>query len=137
MCCLSHSSTRKKIKGYKIVARKPKGKIYFSMAMGFKYPSDGHIPIVKKQRSIYLEMAKDLISEDSGAYKTEMIGRTSVFIYFRDAQVQCYHWQNYVEKGYQLVVVQSEVSKDIMTGYYGVYKVAAGRHIHFIKEIKI
>jgi len=136
MCNLSGFTARKKIQGYKIVAKKLKGKVYFSIAMGFKYPSDGHIPVVKKQRSIYLEMAKDIILKSSGAYKYLMEGRTAIYIHLSDARTQCYHWKNYLKKGYKLVIVLSEVSKDVMIGSYGGSDVAAGRHIHFIEEVR-
>lgn len=134
MCDLSRPSAREKVGGFKIAARKPNGKRYFSISMGFKYPLDGHIPIAKKQNQIYTDFVTNIISKSNIAYRDHMVGRTTIFLYFHDAQNQYCYWKNRVREGYILVIVQSEVSVDVMLGSYGPHEVAAGRHIRFIGE---
>ncbi len=139
MCNLLTKSTEEKIEGFKIVAKKPKGKRYFSTAMGFQYPLDGHIPIVKKQCSITSDFIDNIISKTCTAYSDHMVGRTSVFLNYADAQEPCRRWDYYTKKEYKLVIVRCEVSIDVMEGTYMACvrecKVAAGRHINFIEEL--
>jgi len=142
MCELLTTSTEKKIEGFKIVARKPKGKRYFSIAMGFKYPLDGHIPIVRNQHRISLIFMDHITSKHSPAHRHHMLGRTSVYLNICDAWRR-YHVliQSSVRRGYKLVVVRAEVSGNIMEGYYTGRnvmdrKVAAGRNIRFIEEYR-
>jgi len=131
-----------KIEGYKIVAKKLKGKRYFSITIGFKYPLDGHIPIARKQHRICSNFVRDILSKTSRAYRENMTGRTAVFLSLVAAS-RGHHslvLGGYVKKGYKLVIVRSEVSVDVMEGTYftgfGNCKVAAGRHINFIEEIE-
>jgi len=136
MCDLSKFSARETIRGFKIVARKLKGKRYFSVAMGFKYPLDGHIPVVKKQRRISSRFLTNIISELSSAYRKNMIGRTSIYTNLADLR------EDYslvkrcdTEKGYEVVITRVEITRDIMLGSYAGTRVAAGRHISFIEEV--
>ena len=136
MCDLSKFSARETIRGFKIVARKLKGKRYFSVAMGFKYPLDGHIPVVKKQRRISSRFLSNIISELSSAYRKNMIGRTAIYINLADLRED----YNLVkgcdtEKGYEVVITRVEITRDIMLGSYTGARVAAGRHISFIEEV--
>ena len=136
MCDLLRVSTEEKIEGYKLVAKKLKGKRYFSLAMGFKYPRDGHIPIVKKQRRISSGFKSDIISERSVAYRRDMIGRTAIYIHRAAAREDYYYVKERVmEKGYEVVMVRAEITGDIMEGLYAGCKVTAGRHIRFMGEV--
>jgi len=139
MCNLT-TSTKRKLKGYKVVAKKWRGKRYYSIAMGFKYPLDGHVPVVRKQRRICSDFMSDITLENSGPYREEMIGRTAIFLNYEDAYRIAQRTD--AKSGYRLIVVQSEVSEDVMTGTYLTHviancKVAAGRHIRFIKEMTL
>jgi len=142
MCNLT-VHVEKKIEGYKIVAKKLKGKRYFSITIGFKYPLDGHVPIARKQRRICSNFMSDILSKTSGAYRENMTGRTAIFLSLVAASKGHYSLVQggYVEKGYELIVVRSEVSVDVMEGTYftglGNCKVAAGRHINFIEEVEV
>ena len=142
MCNLT-VHVEKKIEGYKIVAKKLKGKRYFSTAIGFKYPLDGHVPIARKQRRICSNFSRKILSKTSRGYKVNMIGRTAIFLSLVAASKGHYNivQGGYVEKGYKLVIVRSEVSADVMKGTYfmglGECRVAAGRHIHFIEEVEV
>ena len=138
MCDLLTKSAEEKIEGYKIVAKKLKGKRYFSIAMGFQYPLDGHIPIVKKQRRISKDFT-DILSKTSGVYKDNMIGRTAVFLNFSEVHREFYSLRDSIKEGYKLAIIRSEVSVDVMEGLYRsnseVCQIAAGRRIHFIEEL--
>ena len=140
MCDLKTVFSGEKIEGYKVVAKKLKGKKYFSIAMGFKYPLDEHVPVVRKQRKICATFI-NIISKSSVAYSKGMIGRTAIFLSFNDAhKVHQHFMRKGVERGYKLVIVTAEVSEDIMVGSYFIAnvmhcRVAAGRHIHFIEEL--
>ncbi len=136
MCDLNLDSIHEKTEGYKIVARKPNGKRYFSLAMGFKYPLDGHIPIVRKQRRISSGFKSDIISELSAAYRKNMIGRTAVFISLTDARYDyIYIKERQIEREYKVVIIRVEITGDIMSGVYAGSQVVAGRHIRFIEEV--
>lgn len=141
MCKLKTVSVREKVEGYKIVARKSKGKRYYSVAMGFKYPLDGHIPVVRKQSKISYIFMDDIISKMSSAHEKDMTGRTAVYLLYSAARAR-YRvlMQRGSRPGYTLVIVWAEVSEDVMEGFYGGNgtvrnEVAAGRHIHFIQEV--
>ena len=143
MCKLETVSIREKVEGYKIVARKSKGKRYYSIAMGFKYPLDGHIPVIRKQSKICYIFMDDIISEMSSAHEKDMTGRTIVYLRYSAALAR-YRvlMQRGSRSGYILVIVRAEVSEDVMEGFYGGYRVlrhevAAGRHIRFIEEIDV
>jgi len=141
MCNLLRVATKEKIKGYKIVAKKLKGKRYFSIAIGFKYPLDGHIPIARKQQRISLRFVKDIISKDSALHKEDMVGRTTIYLDASDAYQEIQHLRSRgIKAGYRLVIVWAEVSIDLMEGTYGSSDsvdrdVVAGRHIRFIEEM--
>ena len=134
MCDLLRFSTKEKIEGYKIVAKKLKGKKYFSVAMGFQYPSDGHIPITQLQHRITTAYKNDILSE---GYRGSMAGRTAIFIHLESATKECLFLRSrgHIKKRYKLVIVRSEVSRGVMVGFYGSESVVAGRHIHFIEEV--
>ena len=139
MCNLLRASTKKKIQGYKVVARKLKGKRYYSIAMGFKYPLDGHIPIVRKQSRISSDFADNILTKESVGYKDNMVGRTAVFLEITvllsgDGNERIRRWKSTLKKGYELVIVLVEISEDLMIGMYGKWGVVAGRHIRFIEE---
>ncbi len=143
MCKLKTVSVKEKVEGYKIVAKKLKGKRYFSIAMGFKYPLDGHIPVVRKQSKISYIFMDDIISKMSSAHEKDMTGRTSVYLRYGAARER-YRilMQRGSRPGYILVIVRAEVSEDVMEGFYGGnrierHEIAAGRHIRFIEEVDI
>ena len=139
MCERLSISTREKIEGYKIVAKKLKGKRYFSIAMGFKYPLDGHVPITKKQNPISSEFITNIISKDCLAYRDHMVGRTAVFLDFNEAYGELRSLRGGIKEGYKLIIIRSEVSIDVMEGFYNsnlaTCQIAAGRRIRFIEEL--
>ena len=139
MCDLSKVSTEKKIKGFKIVARKPNGKRYYSIAIGFKYPLDGHIPVARDQHKICTRFRDGILSKNSELRRKNMLGRTTIFLDLEDARKDYNFHINKETEGYILTIVYAEISIDIMEGYYNARdfypKVAAGRHIHFIEEV--
>ena len=138
MCELRTISSRVKIQGYKVVAKKPKGKRYYSIAMGFRYPLDGHIPIVRRQRKICGDFAEDITSKNAFGYRDNMVGRTSVFLRLNELSKsdQLKRWKERgIRSGYKLIIVRVVVSGDTMEGYYGDCKIAAGRYIHFMEEV--
>jgi len=138
MCELYESVSRKKVKGYKIVAKKRGGKRYYSIAMGFKYPLDGHIPVVRNQRKISSGFRDGIILESSAARRKDMIGRTAIFPDLSDACGEYRYLQGRnIEKGYKIVIVLVELSVDMMKGRYGGRKVVAGRYIRFIEEVQV
>ena len=138
MCDLRTVYPGKKVEGYKIVVRKLKGKRYFSAAMGFKYPLDGHIPVVKMQRRISSGFKDNIIEKYSHVHRDDMIGRTAIFPNFADARSEYRYLRGRnLEKGYIVVIVQVELSVDMMEGIYGNREVIAGRHIRFIKETEV
>jgi len=136
MCNLTHY-VEGKVKGYKVVAKKLRGKRYYSISMGFKYSLDGHVPVVRRQHRICSDFMGDIILKDSGPYREAMIGRTAIFLNHENASQVAQRRD--VKSGYKLVVVQSEVSEDVMKGIYQSHisncEVAAGRRIRFIKEV--
>jgi len=137
MCDLRTVYFGMKSKGFKIVVRKLKGKRYFSAAMGFKYPLDGHIPVVKWQRRISSGYKDDIIEKYSHSLRDDMIGRTAIFPNFIDVCIEYRYLRGKnIEEGYVVVIVQVELSVDMMEGEYGGRKVVAGRHIRFIKEVE-
>ena len=142
MCNLLTKSAEEKIEGYKIVAKKLKGKRYFSIAMGFQYPLDGHVPVIRKQHRICVKFRSDIISKNSRAHRIYMVGRTAIFLSFAEASNEYQYLtpvMSVAGNEYRLVIVRSEVSVDVMEGTYLTCgrerKVAAGRHINFIEEI--
>ncbi len=137
MCNLLTNSVEEKIQGYKVVARKPRGKRYYSIAMGFKYPLDGHIPVVRRQRKICADFAEDITSKRAFGYRKSMIGRTSVFLSLDELSksIQFRRWKSDFKNKYKLIIVRVVVSGDTMEGFYGKCKVAAGRYIHFMEEV--
>jgi len=136
MCDLRNVCSETKVEGYKVVVRKLKGRRYFSAAMGFRYPLDGHVPIVRRQRRISSGFKDDIILELSNALRKDMIGRTAMFPSFDDARGEyCYLRKRDIEKGYKVVVVRVILSVDMMEGVYCGCRVIAGRHIRFIYEV--
>jgi len=138
MCDLRTVYPGKKIKGFKLVVRKLKGKRYFSIAMGFKYPLDGHIPVIRKQHRISSGFKGDILLKYSNALREDMMGRTAIFPNFEDVCSEYRYLRKHnLEKGYIVVIVQVELSVDMMKGVYGGRKVIAGRHISFIGEVEV
>jgi len=138
MCDLRTVYFKEEVKGYKVVVRKIKGKRYFSAAMGFKYPLDGHIPVVRIQRLISSGFKDDILSSFSRALRKDMIGRTAIFPHFADARSEYRYLQGRnIKEGYKVVIVLVSLSVDMMEGTYSSRRVIAGRHIRFIEEIDI
>jgi len=138
MCDLRTVSDKQNIEGYKVVARKSKGKRYYSVAMGFKYPLDGHIPAVRRQQRISSGYKDEILEKYSAAYRKDMIGRTAIFLSLADVREEYKYlsWRN-LERGYKMIAIRVVVSQDIMEGVYGGRRVVAGRHIHFMEEVDI
>lgn len=144
MCELNKNITNKKVKGYKIVAKKISTGEYYSLAFGFKY-TNKPIPICKKQKVI-------------GGFHSEILeinfcpnmkGRTAIFTILNDALTlwnilfdNCYISKNPKVDPckYQYCLVEAEISKDLMEGTYFVSpnnteaRVIAGRNLNIIQE---
>jgi hypothetical protein len=123
--------------GCKVVAKKKRGTCYYSIAMGFKYPTDRAVPKVKVQRRIAKNFDKDILDKRSPGFSEKMVGRTSVFASLSDAlNMQQWALANHLA-GYTIVVVRAKVSESLMIGEYGMgEKIVAGKSVRFLEEIE-
>ena len=130
MCDLNRKSKKQKQGGWKIVAVDEKGD-YYSPAMGCKYPKKGKVPVVKVQNKIDLDFNSDIL-ESPETHKSEMVGRTAIFLRKKDA-VSRVPYSDCFLHGYRPAVKKAIISDDIMLGSYGRHRIAAGRHIEFLE----
>ena len=145
MCKLVEQLRRKYFIGYKVVARFPKGKRYYSVAMGFRYPKDGKIPVITKQRRLSCYFDNNILdrSDFNPNFSEGMIGRTAVFDNASGAFSLLCNLTSYLTKYTKcstkmvFVIVKAKISGSLMRGTYGsqIY-VVAGRKIEFLEEIK-
>lgn len=113
---------------YKIVAQRPKGKRYYSIAMGFKYPKKGLVPRIKVQHCLGY-FIQWLLDQGLMYYKKDMVGRTAGFVNKRDAYLEkpCMHILSY-----NTFVIKVKLTQDLMKGTYAEKKVIAGRHMEIL-----
>lgn len=116
---------------YKIIARRPKGTRYYSVAMGFKYPKKGKIPKIKIQNSLGY-YASDILNPRSFGHERKMIGRTAGFKTLAAAKLNMNIIDPSKFKNHRICVVKVKLTDDLMIGDYGTSVVIAGRHIEFL-----
>lgn len=130
MCDLN-SKIEGEVRGWKIVAIKDRE--YYSVAMGFKYEEDEDIPIVLEQRGLSDHFNCNILNIYAHmGFRKEMIGRTSIFQNYEDAE-KLFHNILRLGERIKLSIVQASVSKDVLGGTYKDLRVFAGRRIKFIK----
>lgn len=134
MCDLGlNSKIEGEVKGWKIVAIKDRE--YYSVAMGFKYEEDEDIPIVQEQKKLSVHFNSHILDQHAHAgFRREMIGRTSIFQNYEDAEELLCDVLSFEER-IKFSIVPASVSKDVIGGTYGDgdSRVFAGRRIKFIK----
>lgn len=136
MCKLAGPYPGETFRGFKVVAAKKDG--YYSLAMGFRYEDGECVPRVKKQNRITSYFLPNIINADSdnpfgrGGYSDEMVGRTAIFEFKRDANnLRRTINLHDVFCAVSMIVVPAFVSGDLMGGSYGGASVVAGRKITF------
>lgn len=118
---------------YKVVARKLKGKRYYSIAMGCIYPQKGKVPIVKTQHKLGYFL-NDLLN-NCGTFTPHMTGRTAGFTLLEDAKmllgrIRC---SQYDIPNYEILVIKVKLTEALMSGTFEYSPVIAGRHIEFLE----
>lgn len=129
MCNDLRRSKRKTAIIFKIVAKKPKGTRYYSIAMGFKYPKVGTIPEVTTQCCLGYFHGRLLTVQ----YKSAMVGRTAGFIRKFHAEGLASSIRRSL-KHYTILVVKAKLTKGLMLGDYERDPIIAGRHIEFLDD---
>lgn len=133
MCNLQvHMDNDESIEGYKIVAKNRKTGKYYSLAMGFEYNEDEDVPVVQDQFRIGTYFVDDILKSTN--YRIDMRGRSAIFLHPKDARDVYIEMKGYLqryEQIYVLCLVEATVSKDIMSGTYGILDraVCAGKRI--------
>ena len=120
---------------YKIVAKKPRGTRYYSVAMGFIYPKRGNILVVRVQHCIAV-FDRNILGKRSAGYNEKMIGRTAGFIKKSDAEKErddWYRWASTFDKSFVFYIKKAKLTNGLMSGSYGDFPVIAGRHIEFLE----
>lgn len=122
--------------GYKVAAKR--GGRYYSIATGIKY--GGKVKVRRKPKQIG-DFFVDVLA--SPFFKKEMVGRTAAFLVksyavsLRRQIVEHIYMHNVLYRiGYEIVVLKVLLSDSVMTGCYGDGKVAAGKYMEIIEEIK-
>lgn len=118
---------------YKVVARKLKGKRYYSIAMGCIYPQKGKVPIVKIQHKLGYFL-NDLLTNRS-IFTSHMTGRTAGFTLLEDAKILANNIRNSANwaSNHKILIVKAKLTEALMFGTYDVSPVIAGRHIEFLE----
>ena len=120
---------------YKVVAKKPKEKRYYSIAMGFKYPEvAGKIPEVKTQRCLEF-FNTNILDRGSPAYNPHMVGRTAGFVSRRNAECFAIKVDHFGGKSkiYEIIVIKAKLTDGLMSGVYTSHPVVAGKHIKWLE----
>ncbi len=133
MCKLTKTKNDGMACGYKVVAKKD-GK-YYSLAMGFCYNDHKSIPTVTEQKRISTQFTDDILQVNSYAFEANMVGRTAIFGYLRDAIDIYKEACMYSKETYSVVIVRARIYDDLMSGEYGLSKVVGGKRIEFDDEI--
>lgn len=117
---------------YKVVAKRPKGRRLYSIAMGFAYPTiKGNIPKIKVQHGIGNHFDSDILrNKGHRAYTEEMVGRTAGFVKRAEALDLMYDIGPIA--GYDVLIKKAKLTIDLMKGEYAGH-VIAGRHIEFLE----
>ena len=120
---------------YKIVAKKLKGRCYYSIAMGFKYPKlAGKIPKVRIQHCLGFFISTILVKK-LRAYRHQMVGRTAGFVDRKAANQYAAKIRGF---GYKLnihetIVVKAKLTDGLMSGTYSGDCVIAGKYIEWLE----
>jgi hypothetical protein len=121
---------------YKVVAMKPKGKRFYSVAMGFVYPKiKGNIPKIKVQHRITKNFSEGILSrlDIYSGYNPDMIGRTAGFLILLNAETTARYLQNNISKEKYIILVKTAIlTKELMSGTYDKKSVIAGKHIEWV-----
>jgi len=132
MCKNLRSTTLKSVEVWKIVAEK-NGK-YYSVAIGFKYPKKGKVPIPKEQHRIGELFNTEILIDHNAGYSTEMVGKTTGFVEYAAATYLHYNLSNSgIKEGYTLAIKNVYLSGEIMVGKYGRSVVYAGSYTKFLE----
>ena len=65
-----------------------------------------------------------------------MVGRSAAFRSLGAAQNKAAYWSHSCIWGYTIVILKVILTKDLMSGTYGPFKVVAGRRMKIIKEME-
>ena len=114
---------------------------YYSVAMGFRYPVKGKVPIPKKQERITSNWMSNILQ--SSLFRESMVGRTAGYIELGDAKralarIQDGFFDHHWEDKYTIVIVKVCLKQGLMVGtYYDHGNVIAGKYIESMKEVMI
>ena len=150
MCENLEKTTLKTFVGFKVVGKHKKTGKYFSVFTGKPYPENGRIPkwitqkplsghfnsfILPGSRKKHREFMKKSINH--GGWVSNLIGRTSAFKEYVDADYLCnkINTHSNTEKDFDFIIVKIKLTDGLMTGTYGDSKVMVGRHMEIIKEM--
>lgn len=140
MCELVKKNLKyKEFTGYKIVAKHIKNGKYYSIAMGFRYPKNGPVPIPKKQKRIVISFNEHILDKSAhDGFRKNMVGRTAVYVTSGIAKNALHHYK--IEQNnttiFKYIIVKATIYNDLMEGKYGSHIVVAGKSIKFKEELK-
>ena len=143
MCKLTMKNTDKIRYGYKVVAIDKKTGKHWSIAMGFCYDDHETIPKVVVQNEISGYFHSGILNSNDSCYEPNMIGRTAIFEYLSDADIQSKEIKRHFDPDcsdpkvqyYRIAIMSCHIEEDIMSGQYGELRVIAGRKLTFISEM--
>jgi hypothetical protein len=151
MCDNFETTKLKKFEGFKVVAKK--GKKYYSLLTGNAYPQENEdIPEWFDQSKQIADnfYVKDIlpgskkefdkIIKENGAFPScweqDMIGRTGAFKVLANATLYLRSTKGYdVKKGFTVVIVKVELSKDLLSADYGGDIVYVGKRMKVLEEV--
>lgn len=136
MCRNLRPTTQESAVVYKIVAKKPKGTRYYSIAMGFKYPQKGRVPKIRVQHCLAW-FSEDILESGSCGYTRDMTGRTAGFLHREDAENQIRRmnkWMNVSFYPFEMLIARVKLTNGLRIGEYGGgTPIIAGKHIEFLE----
>jgi hypothetical protein len=140
MCNLLHYlPNAKRVRCFKVVGARDGG--FYSLAMGFKYPAAGHIPVVTEQKRISEAYCNNILTDfsehhrnrvyDLLLYSRLMVGRTAGYLNRDDAMRDAHSHLGRTLPGFDVAVVEIILSESLMYGEYSNCPVVAGKHMEF------
>lgn len=158
MCEQFKKTKRRKVVGYKLVAKK--GKRYYSLLTGNAYPKNGKVPIWASQTKAIMQNSfwhpvlpgnKRLLNRwidglvsRSSAFSNEMVGRSAVFFdersafsFLRDVNkiLEDPDYSRSIKKGYKVIIVKAEVEEKLLEARYRNATVFAGKKLTILNEV--
>lgn len=132
----------KEVQGFKVIAIKEREEGYFSVAMGFKYPAKGIVPVPDIQVPLSPSIHPWILDSDdhpkmaNSLFIPDMVGRTAVFLNKVDAEefkedIRYTYWSKGPREKISFLVVEALVSSSLMKGDYEGGGVVAGKFITF------